>query len=98
MSRTVVQIPVTTDLRDRAYQMAIGQGFSSLQEAMRLVMHQIALGNLKLKMNFEPRPIKLSEKAISRYEKMDQDLSFGKNFQSAENISDFLGKLGYEED
>jgi antitoxin component of RelBE/YafQ-DinJ toxin-antitoxin module len=98
MSRTVVQIPVTTDLRDRAYQMAISQGFSSLQEAMRLVMHQIALGNLKLKMHFEPTSLRLSEKAVRRYEEMDQDLSSDKNFKSAENINDLLGKLGYEED
>ena len=98
MSRTVVQIPVTTDLRDRAYQMAINQGFSSLQEAMRLVMHRIAKGSLRFDVYSEPESIKLSEKAVKRYDEMDHDLKAGKNFKTAKSINDFLGKLGNEED
>lgn len=98
MSRTVVQIPVTTDLRDQAYQMAISQGFSSLQEAMRLVMHRIAKGSLRFDIYSEPEPMKFSDKAIERYNKMDNDLKTGKNFKTAKNVSDLLGKLGYEED
>ncbi len=98
MSRTVVQIPVTTDLRDRAYQMAISQGFSSLQEVMRLAMHQIAQGNLRLQMHFESPSMKLSEKAAQRYNEMDEDLATSKNFKEAKNISDLLNKLGYEKD
>lgn len=95
MSRTVVQIPVTTDLRDQAYQMAISQGFSSLQEAMRLVMHRIAKGSLRFDVYSEPEPIKLSDKAIERYNKMDNDLKAGKNFKTAKDINDLLSKLGY---
>lgn len=98
MSRTVVQIPVTTDLRDRAYQMAISQGFSSLQEAMRLVMHRIAKGSLRFDVYSEPSSMRLSDKAIERYDKMDRDLKTGKNFKTAKDINDFLGQLGYEED
>ena len=98
MSRTVVQIPVTTDLRDQAYQMAISQGFSSLQEAMRLVMHRIARGSLRFDVYSEPAPLKLSDKAVKRYDKMDQDLKAGKNFKTANGTNDLLKKLGYEAD
>ena len=98
MSRTVVQIPVATDLRDQAYQMAISQGFSSLQEAMRLVMHRIAKGSLRFDVYSEPAPLKLSDKAVKRYNKMDNELADKKNFKTAKNVNDLLGKLGYEED
>lgn len=93
-----MQIPVTTDLRDQAYQMAIAQGFSSLQEAMRLVMHRIARGSLRFDVYVEPEPVQLSSEAIKRYNKMDEDLQAGKNFKTAKNINDFLGKLGCEGD
>jgi len=98
MSRTVVQIPVTTDLRDQAYKMAISQGFSSLQEAMRLVMHRIAKGSLRFDVYSEPDPIRLSKKAVARYNKMDEALRVGKDVKIAENINDLLDKLGHEED
>jgi hypothetical protein len=42
--------------------------------------------------------LKLSKKATERYEKMDLDLSSGKNFRSAKNVNDLLNKLGCKED
>ena len=98
MNRTVVQIPVTTDLRDQAYQMAISQGFSSLQEALRLVMHKFAQGKLRFDIYSEPAPVRLSEKAAVRYDQMDEDIKIDKNVKTAKNINDLLYKLGYEED
>lgn len=97
MSRTVVQIPVSTDLRDSAYQMALSQGFSSLQEAMRVIMHRFSSGTLRVDVYSEPSPVKLSKDAIKRYDKMDQDLAKGKNFKSATSVDDLLKQLGYEE-
>lgn len=97
MSRTVVQIPVSTDLRDSAHQMAISQGFSSLQEAMRVIMHRFSSGTLRVDVYSEPAPVKLSKDAINRYNKMDQDLTKGKNFKSASSVGDFMKQLGYEE-
>ncbi len=96
MSRTVVQIPLTTDLRDQAYAMAISQGFSSLQEAMRVILHKFVKGTLSVGVYTEPAPIQLSAKAIKRYNKMDEDITAGKNFKTAKNIDDLMNQLGYE--
>ena len=97
MSRTVVQIPVSTDLRDSAHQMALSQGFSSLQEAMRVIMHRFSSGTLRVDVYSEPSTVKLSKDAINRYNKMDQDLAKGKNFKSATGVDDLMKQLGYEE-
>ena len=96
MSRTVVQIPLTTDLRDQAYAMAISQGFSSLQEAMRVILHKFVKGTLSVGVYTEPAPIQLSAKAIKRYNKMDADIAAGKNFKTAKNADDLMKQLGYE--
>lgn len=96
MSRTVLQIPLPTDIRDDAYNMVIGQGFSSLQEAVRLVIHKIARGTLRLEVYSEPAPIQLSVSAIKRYNKMDADIAAGKNFKTAKDADDLLRQLGYE--
>jgi hypothetical protein len=61
-------------------------------------MHRIAKGSLRFDVYAEPEPLKLSDQAIKRYDKMDRDLQAGKNFKTAKNINDFLGKLGYEAD
>lgn len=97
MSRTVVQIPVSTDLRDIAHQLALSQGFSSLQEAMRVIMHRFSSGSLRVDVYSEPSSVKLSNDAIKRYNKMDQDLAKGKNFKSAVSVDDFMKQLGYME-
>ncbi len=94
MSRTVVQIPVSTDLRDSAHKMALSQGFSSLQEAMRVIMHRFSTGTLRVDVFSEPS-VQLSARAIKRYDKMDRDLAAGKNFKTAKNIDDLLKQLGY---
>jgi hypothetical protein len=96
MSRTVVQIPVTTDLRDSAYAMAISQGFSSLQEAMRVILHKFASGALHVGVYTEPAPIQLSAKAIKRYDQMTKDFENGKNYTVTNSVEELMQQLGYE--
>lgn len=95
MSRTVVQIPLTTDLRDQAYAMAISQGFSSLQEVVRVFLSKFAKGNANIGIYTEPVPIQLSAKAIKRYDQMDKDLAEGKNFETASSVAELMQQLGY---
>lgn len=96
MSRTVVQIPVTTDLRDSAYAMAISQGFSSLQEAMRVILHKFASGALHVGVYTEPAPIQLSAKAIKRYDQMTKDFLSGKNYTTANSVKELMQQLNDE--
>lgn len=96
MSRTVVQIPLTTDLRDQAYAMAISQGFSSLQEAIRVILHKFVKGTLSVGVYTEPAPIQLSAKAIKRYDQMTKDYENGKNYTTANSVEELMEQLGYE--
>lgn len=95
MSRTVVQIPLTTDLRDQAYEMAISQGFSSLQEAMRVILHKFVKGTLSVGVYTEPAPIKLSAAAIKRYDQMTKDFQSGKNISTSRNIEELMEELNH---
>lgn len=95
MSRTVVQIPVSTDLRDSAHQMALSQGFSSLQEALRVIMHRFSSGTLRVDVYSEPAPVKLSAKAIKRYDQMTKDFQSGKNMSKVANIEELMAQLKY---
>ena len=46
--RTVLQVPLNIDLRKEAEKQALAQGFSSLQEIVRVFLKQLALGRVKL--------------------------------------------------
>lgn len=95
MSRTVVQIPLTTDLRDQAYAMAISQGFSSLQEAMRVILHKFVKGSLSVGVYTEPASVQLSAGAIKRYDQMTKDFQSGKNISTSKNIEELMEELNH---
>lgn len=46
--RTVLQVPLNIDLRKEAEKQALAQGFSSLQEAVRVFLKQMVLRRIKL--------------------------------------------------
>lgn len=75
MNTTVLQIPVTKTLRNKAAKAATSQGFSSLQEAVRIFLNQLATSAIKI--TFKSEPINLSPKAIKRYNAMIDDVESG---------------------
>ena len=75
MNRVVLQIPIDKSLRSEAEVAAISQGFSSLQEAVRVFVKRLA--DKKISVSFE-ETIQLSPKAIKRYDKMTDDIISGK--------------------
>lgn len=74
MNRTVLQIPLPAELRKEAEKQAIEQGFSSLQEAVRVFLKKLANGALGVR--FEETVI-LSEKNAIRYGKMINEIESG---------------------
>ena len=76
MAKTIIQVPVEKSLRDRAAKAVRAQGFSSLQESIRLYLHQVAAK--KLKLSFEAPPVQLSKRAAARYDKMIRDVKAGR--------------------
>lgn len=69
MSRTVLQIPMSPTLRKEAEKQALAQGFSSLQEAVRVFLSKFANGAFGITFGKEEK-VQLSPRAIRRYNKM----------------------------
>ena len=90
MRKTILQVPVSKDLKEKAEQAATKQGFSSLQESIRVFLTELSQGNLKI--SFEP-VVKLSSKAESRYLKQTLDFEKNKNIISAKSAEELMAKL-----
>ena len=46
MSRTVIQVPIDSAIKDKCQRIAKEQGFSSLQEMLRLILQKYANGEI----------------------------------------------------
>lgn len=90
MDKTVLQIPVSKDLRIRAEDTALEYGFSSLQEAIRVFMAKLAQKAIEI--SFQ-ESFKLSPQADSRYQKMDKDFAVGKDIYFAESVKQLKKQL-----
>ena len=73
---TILQVPISKDLRDKAGTAAEKMGFSSLQESVRLFLNQLASNQIQVA--FEPKTVRLSPRAEKRYNKMIQEIETGK--------------------
>lgn len=70
-----MQVPVDSQLRQQAEKAATSQGFSSLQEAVRLFLTKLA--ERRIELTFQ-ETVRLSPRAIKRYDKMVEDIEKGK--------------------
>lgn len=90
MQKTTLQIPMDSKLKIDAEKAALDQGFSSLQELVRVILSKVA--QKKIEVNFEETVI-LSKKNEKRYLKMTEDFKNNKNVYSAKNLEEFLSQL-----
>ncbi len=90
MNKTVLQVPVSKDLKEKAEKAAHDQGVSSLQESIRIFLTKLA--NNKLEITIQ-EPIRLSEASEKRYLKQTQDFEKNKNIISAKNVEELMAKL-----
>ncbi len=90
MSRTILQVPVSKELKEKAEEAASKQGFSSLQESVRIFLTELSQGGLKI--SFEP-VVRLTPKAERRYEKLTEDVESGRNVESVRNVKNMMSKL-----
>ena len=92
MNRTVLQIPMSPTLRQRAEREALYQGFSSIQEAVRIFLSKLA--NKKIGITFGEESVKLSPRAIKRYNKILHDIESGKEkLYKAKSVEDLMRQL-----
>lgn len=92
MQKTVLQVPVSKQLKDDAEKAAFEQGFSSLQEILRIFMKKLANKNINFSFK-EEEVVQLSKKSEKRYLKAMEDLKKGKNIYKAKDIDDFLEQM-----
>lgn len=72
---TILQVPMSKELRDQASSKAQQMGFSSLQETVRIFLNKLAVGEVGIR--FEDI-VELSPKAAARYNKMIDEIEQGK--------------------
>ena len=77
MTRTTLQIPLDTALRNKAEKAAIIAGFSSTQEIVRVFLSKLAARSIEF--GFVDKEVKLSKKAETRYTTMLNESKQGKN-------------------
>lgn len=90
MDKTVFQVPVTIGLRKEAEKEALRQGFSSLQEAVRIFLRKLA--NRTIAFTFE-ETVHLSSRAAKRYDKIIKQIESGKGVFEAKNVEDLMRQL-----
>nr|MBI5455352.1 hypothetical protein [Candidatus Levybacteria bacterium] len=90
MNKTVLQIPINQDLKTSAEQEALSQGFSSLQELVRVFLSKIATGKIEVTLQ---ESTMLSEKNEKRYLDMTKDFELGKNTYSSDSAGNLINKL-----
>lgn len=92
MNRVILQVPVNSILRKEAEKQALSQGFSSLQEAVRIFLKKLAKGAIGIAFN-NRESVQLSERAIKRYNKISEDFRKGRNVYTAKSIDDLMFAL-----
>ena len=86
MQKTILQVPLNKSLKLSAEEAALAQGFSSLQEIVRVFLSRLAANKVEVRLE----SVFLSEKNEKRYIKMTKDFESNKNISTAKNVDDFL--------
>lgn len=92
MNKTILQVPVSTSVRRGAEKKALAEGFSSLQEAVRVFLNKLAQGALGITFEAE-EAVQLSSRSIKKYNKISEDFKKGKNIRTAKNVDDLMKQL-----
>ena len=90
MSKTILQVPVSKELKEKAEEASSRQGFSSLQESVRVFLTKLASNKLEITIQ---EPIRLSEASEKRYLKQTADFEKSRNIISAKNVEELMSKL-----
>lgn len=94
MSRIVIQTPVTSQLRVEAERVAREQGYSSLQDAIRMYLRKLARREIKVQLQEQFPPVQLSPKAIKRYDKMTRGIISGRTkLKWFDRVDDLISDL-----
>lgn len=91
MSRTTLQIPLDTTLREKAEKAAASAGFSSVQEVVRVFLNKFAAQSIDI--GFYDKEVQLSKKAETRYASMINDAKKGKSTIKTNSFNELVSIL-----
>ena len=92
--RAIIQVPVNPALKKRVEKKPESDGFSSVQQLIRLVLAKYDRGSLEVNIQEQLPPVQLSEKAIRRYNKIDRDIASGKiKLKSFDSVDELMKDL-----
>ncbi|MEK7597058.1 MAG: hypothetical protein AAB441_00240 [Patescibacteria group bacterium] len=91
MKTVNLQIPISEELRLSAQEAAIEQGFSSIQEAVRIFLNKLAQKTIEVV--FTPKTIRLSPQAIKRYNKIAIEIEKGEGIYKAKDVDNLIKQL-----
>lgn len=93
MNKTVtLQVPMKRELKEAAEAVALDYGFSSIQEAIRLLLNKFAKKELLVTFT-EAEPVQLSKEAEKRYEKEIEDIKVGRGVTKTKNVEELFQLL-----
>ncbi|MDO8429156.1 MAG: hypothetical protein Q7S88_00845 [Candidatus Daviesbacteria bacterium] len=90
MQKSVLQVPIDKSLKSSAEKAASEQGFSSLQEIVRVFLAKLAAN--KIEIGFK-EGVNLSSQNEKRYLEMTKDFKSKKDVFSARNVDALISKL-----
>lgn len=93
MDKMILQVPISRTLKNQAELVALDNGFSSLQESIRLFLAKLAKRSLQFQIEPKDEYVKLSSSAIRRYAAMDKDFKNNRNVYQAKNVDDLMRYL-----
>lgn len=93
MQRVVVQVPMSKTLKENAETVSQDLGFSSLQEAIRVLLTKLSKREYTLKIEEVEEIAHLSKKSKHKFKKAVEDIKAGKDILEATDAEDFLRKL-----
>lgn len=93
MQRVIVQVPMTKDLKEKAEVASLDLGFSSLQEAIRVLLNKLAKREFNLKVEEVEEITHLSKAAEKKFKKAIEDIKAGRNVTKTKNVEELLQLL-----
>ena len=93
MQRVIVQVPMNKDLKEKAEVVSSDLGFSSVQEAIRVLLTKLSKREFSLKVEEVEEVKYLSPAAEKKFKKAVEDIKAGRNIYKPKSKEEFFKML-----
>lgn len=93
MQRVVLQVPMTKDLKNQAEAVSSDMGFSSLQEAIRVLLTKLSKKEFSLRVEEIEEVTDFSPAAERKFKKAIEDIKAGRVSPPFDNAEDAIAWL-----